>query len=336
MASCPARLTISGWWLTPNTRGIRPPASRANSIMVMASPRGPPTPRVSQPIGRVPTGNGLVAGDQVEEAVVEHAQAARRRRAPRRSGGTRGAARAAGSSTFSSTPVLLPPFSGAAEHRVGQPRPVAHHAEGVADGEQRRVSRRRRCASKSRKSGACQEGSSRMPWLNSDDAVVLRRDRCGPGRRCRRRGRSARPEARGSCRRAARRRRARARGRRSPRRPAGARRRSSSRAWTRQSWPRFGQPWFMSSTATSTIRGSAGGRSSGRSTRTYSKAPQGASDGWSAPQNWELPGELVTAEKRHGSQSRGRVPVGIKTECNSDAHAPRRPRRLLDSDTVMW
>ena len=56
-------------------------------------------------------------------------------------------------------------------------------------------------------------------------------------------------------------------------------------AWTSESWPRLGQPWFMSSTATSIARGSAAGTSSGRSTRTYSKVPQGAFAGQSVTQN---------------------------------------------------
>ena len=56
-------------------------------------------------------------------------------------------------------------------------------------------------------------------------------------------------------------------------------------AWTSESWPRLGQPWFMSSTATSIACGSAAGTSSGRSTLTYSKVPQGALAGQSVTQN---------------------------------------------------
>ena len=56
-------------------------------------------------------------------------------------------------------------------------------------------------------------------------------------------------------------------------------------AWTSESWPRFGQPWFMSRMATSTVRRSAGGTSSGRSTRPYSKTPHGALAGQSVTQN---------------------------------------------------
>ncbi|PYQ42769.1 MAG: hypothetical protein DMF77_11850 [Acidobacteria bacterium] len=55
--------------------------------------------------------------------------------------------------------------------------------------------------------------------------------------------------------------------------PAGSRTgaRSQAASWTActmESWPRFGQPWFMSRMATSIVASSAGGRSAADSTRT--------------------------------------------------------------------
>ena len=38
---------------------------------------------------------------------------------------------------------------------------------------------------------------------------------------------------------------------------------ASCTAWTSESWPRLGQPWFMSRMATSIVRSSAGGTSDG-------------------------------------------------------------------------
>ena len=97
--------------------------------------------------------------------------------------------------------------------------------------------------------GASQDGSSWMPWLPFRDAVVL------PGvEMARTAGPQVEREAaagrlRAPPRAAARRRRARARGGRSPGSGSSRSQPVSRTAWTSESWPRFGQPWFMSSTA---------------------------------------------------------------------------------------
>ncbi len=189
-------------------------------------------------------------------------------------------------------PLLRPSQDG-----LGEARPVAHHAEGVADGEERRGVVGRGCGRTAGRAAPARRGPRGCP------GCIRRRrrsrtDRGGPGRRCRGRARSGRRGPPGSCRCGARRTRARARGRRCPRRGAGARRRC-----------RAGRG-RASRGRGSASRGSCRARRRRRvadrraadppavRSRVYSNAPQGASAGRSEAQKWALvPGSLCRQRK---------------------------------------
>ena len=230
------------------------PPSRSHSTIVRASPAVPVRRRASR--GRCgDAAAGAAPRDEVVAADGPRRAGGRRREAPRRAGRTRVAHLSLGEHVLG-IPALLPPFSAARSTGIGDPQPPAHHAEAVTDGEERGV-RLARIASKSAKSGASQAGSSTMPWAPVAAVVAVRVD-VARARRCRCRSRSGRPAPPGSC------------GADGPRRrsrgcpvrlaaSSGARSQAASwTAWTSESWPRFGQPWFMSSTATSMTCGSAG------------------------------------------------------------------------------
>ena len=184
---------------------------------------------------------------------------------------------------FSRTPVLLP-FSG--PRSTGSAAPDQRHSTPkVWQTARSAASSLARIASKRRKAGSSQAGSSRMPWLNAATPSFCARVDVARARPCPRRARTGAPGASGST---PERRTSKERTRtRSPASSSGSdgSQLASMTAWTSESWPRLGQPWFMSSTATSIARGSAAGTSSGRSTRTYSKIPQGALAGQSVTQN---------------------------------------------------
>ena len=134
------RSTISGWWLTANMRGMTPFASRANSIIVTASPGSPPTPRVSKASG---DGAGREAVAAVGIRSNRRFSTTRSRAlgptssAKRRNQGCSAAGQRQDVLEHAAALALLRP----AQHRRGRARPAAEHAEGVADGDERRLRR---------------------------------------------------------------------------------------------------------------------------------------------------------------------------------------------------
>ena len=155
-----------------------------------------------------------------------------------------GCSRASVVRTFSRMPVLLP-FSLLRSTGCRRARPAAHHPEGVAHpdegglvGPGHGVEERGRRAPPRRGPRGC-PGSTRRRRRSAGG-------RCGPGPPCPGRAENRRPGASGTMpdRRTSK---ERARMRRPV--PASGSSRSqpaSSTAWTSESWPRFGQPWFMS------------------------------------------------------------------------------------------
>ena len=137
------RSTISGWWFTPKTRGIDAAARRARTpSWSAASPGGPPDARASRSrCAAAARAARARAGDEVEEPVVHHAQAAavgqlvRELREPGMRAAPPASARSRG------CPRSCRPSSGPRSTGCAHARPAAHHAEGVADGQQRRVAR---------------------------------------------------------------------------------------------------------------------------------------------------------------------------------------------------
>ena len=140
MRSARARLTISGWWFTPKTRGIVPVRSRAASHIVTASPAAP-SGAVSKASGVTVRGHRR-ARQQIVEPAVEDADAAGVARLvgdavgePAEPGMGGGRRRQHGVDDAGALAALL----GSAPHRIGDAQPAAHHAEGVADADQRGV-----------------------------------------------------------------------------------------------------------------------------------------------------------------------------------------------------
>ena len=244
---------------------MTPPASRANSIMVRASPTGPPAPRVSRLRGMPSNARGPGHGDEVEQPVVHHPEPPAVAE-PLREAAEPGMVVGLGREEVVEDADALAALLQAAQHGArGRP----------PSGTSRRSCGTRRAgprpgaawmASKSANSGASHDGSSLMPCAPG----VTRRwgaGRGGPGPPVPRytpnrpSGLSGTPPPRRTSKEIAR-----------TRRPvpsrAGIRSHAASMtAWTSESWPRLGQPWFMSRIATSTMRSSRAGRSAGASTR---------------------------------------------------------------------
>ena len=190
---------------------MTPPRSRANSIIVTASPGSPPTPSVSKPMGtaqagRPGGGRGRRGGRRRGDG---HA-------APgdRRSGGTRGAARRRARSRGRRCTC---PFRGCAAPARRHPT-SGRGCRTMADGEERGVlagaDRVEQTEGLAPPSGGLRARPGRR--------VRCRRsagDRCGPARRSRRRASSDRPAPRGRMPSGARRTRAPARAGRRPQAP---------------------------------------------------------------------------------------------------------------------
>ena len=83
-------------------------------------------------------------------------------------------------------------------------------------------------------------------------------------------------------------------------------------ACTSESCPRFGHPWCMSSSARSTMRASAGGRSPGCSTRTKSSPPTGACAGHAGEAGLGTVARAMLAVERHGSPTAYLLPPAAR------------------------
>ena len=228
----------------------------------MASPVGPSTPRVSYPMGVRPRRKrGL--RDEVEQPVVHDPHPPVVRQLFRQLPEPGMAHRVLGEDVLLDARALAA-LGRRAQHRARRARPPAHHAEAVADRHQRRLV--------AGPDAVVQREQRTFPGGIFLDALGPRRrrrrsggGRCVPARRCRCTRRIVRPAASGIM---WRRRTSYEIGR--MRSPVSASTPARSQAasfttCTSESWPMFGQPWFMSRMATSIAPGSAGGTSSGRS-----------------------------------------------------------------------
>ena len=198
---------------------------------------------------------------------------------PSASAPNHGCAAEAGVSTVSTMPALLPPFSG--PRSTGSATPSQRHITPKVWQMPISAASGWACtASKSANSGDSHAGDSTMPWLPSPPSFCAGIDVAGPagaeieaaapvGQAAGRRSRAARRTTR--------------RGR-AGRRAASASARSQAAvrtAMTMASWPMFGQPWFMSSTKTST-RAGVGRRQLAPACRPGRRRRRRASTAWQA------------------------------------------------------
>ena len=277
------RSTISGWWLAPEDPR-HDAAAVARELHHRHAPRpGPATPCVSYPSDtRAPA--ACDAGMRSKRRLSTMRQAPAVGQLGREAAEPGMADAVVGEHSSRGGPRTCRPWPSARSDGLGYARPAAHHAEGVADAEERgvvvggdRVEQRE----ERRLPG----GFSRTPWRPRRDAVVEARVEVARPAGAHVEANSAPPGASGRARP-----RAHVEGQHPHREADAAAARgcrsqvASSRSRTIESWPRLGKPWFMSSTATSITRSSAAGAVPGRSTRECTKTLPGASAGQSVAQ----------------------------------------------------